>query len=55
VFPVKCNHDKDLIRSIVKHGEQYGFGLEVGLEGWGPWFDSLTFEGWRAALGWVGR
>ncbi|GBF89380.1 arginine decarboxylase [Raphidocelis subcapitata] len=30
VFPVKCNHDKDLIRSIIKHGEKYGFGLEAG-------------------------
>jgi arginine decarboxylase-like protein len=29
VFPVKCNHDKDLIRAIVRHGAPYGFGLEV--------------------------
>jgi hypothetical protein len=29
VFPVKCNHDKDLIRAIVKAGAPYGFGLEV--------------------------
>lgn len=29
VFPVKCSHDKDLIRAVVKHGAPYGFGLEV--------------------------
>lgn len=30
VFPVKCNHDKDLIRAIVKAGAPFNFGLEVG-------------------------
>ncbi|GAB4817650.1 hypothetical protein N2152v2_004696 [Parachlorella kessleri] len=30
VFPVKCNHDKDLLRSVVEFGKPYNFGLEVG-------------------------
>lgn len=30
VFPVKCNHDKCVISSIVEFGRPYGFGLEVG-------------------------
>ena len=30
VFPVKCNHDCDVIRAVVECGQSYGFGLEVG-------------------------
>ncbi|KAI8463251.1 MAG: arginine decarboxylase [Monoraphidium minutum] len=30
VFPVKCNHDRDLIGCMVRHGAPFGFGLEVG-------------------------
>ena len=34
VFPVKCNHDRDLIAAIVRHGAPYGFGLEVRGDVW---------------------
>ena len=30
VFPVKCNHDKDLIAAILDDGRQHAFGLEAG-------------------------
>lgn len=29
VFPVKCNHDRELITAILEAGQPYGFGLEV--------------------------
>ena len=30
VFPVKCNHDRDVVRAVVEFGLPYNFGLEVG-------------------------
>ncbi len=30
VFPVKCNHDRDVVRAVVEFGAPYKFGLEVG-------------------------
>ena len=30
VFPVKCNHDKDLLSNVVSFGQRLGFGLEAG-------------------------
>ncbi|KAK9843109.1 hypothetical protein WJX74_007147 [Apatococcus lobatus] len=30
VFPVKCNHDKDLLSNVVSFGQKMGFGLEAG-------------------------
>lgn len=30
VFPVKCNHDRDVIQTVVDHGYSRGFGLEAG-------------------------
>ena len=30
VFPVKCNHQKNLINKIIEFGEPWDFGLEVG-------------------------
>lgn len=29
MFPVKCNHDRELITAILEAGQPYGFGLEV--------------------------
>ena len=29
VFPVKCNHDRELIKAILEAGRPHGFGLEV--------------------------
>ena len=30
VFPVKCNHQKNLIKKILEYGSKWNFGLEVG-------------------------
>lgn len=30
MFPVKCNHDKDLLSAVVSFGQKMGFGLEAG-------------------------
>jgi arginine decarboxylase len=30
VFPVKCNHDRDVVSSVVEFGAPFSFGLEVG-------------------------
>lgn len=30
VFPVKCNHDRELITTILESGANFGWGLEVG-------------------------
>lgn len=30
VYPVKCNQHRHIVEGVVKHGESYGFGLEVG-------------------------
>ena len=30
VFPVKCNHDIDVVKAVLEFGRPYGFGLEVG-------------------------
>ncbi|BDA46967.1 Biosynthetic arginine decarboxylase [Coccomyxa sp. Obi] len=30
VFPVKCNHDRELITTILESGAKFGWGLEVG-------------------------
>lgn len=30
VFPVKCNHDPDVVSAVLEFGGPYGFGLEVG-------------------------
>ena len=30
VFPVKCNHDRGMIRSMLRCGAAHGWGLEVG-------------------------
>lgn len=30
VFPVKCNHDRDVVRAVVEFGLPFNFGLEVG-------------------------
>ncbi len=30
VFPIKCNHQKNLIEKILEFGSQWNFGLEVG-------------------------
>jgi arginine decarboxylase-like protein len=30
VFPVKCNHDRDLIKGVLEAGQRTGFGLEAG-------------------------
>ena len=30
VFPVKCNHNRDVVRAVVEFGRCHGFGLEVG-------------------------
>ena len=30
VFPVKCNHDSELIECILDTGRPFNFGLEVG-------------------------
>lgn len=30
VFPVKCNHDRGMISSVLRCGAAHGWGLEVG-------------------------
>ena len=30
VFPVKCNHDRELITTVLESGAKFGWGLEVG-------------------------
>ena len=30
VFPVKCNHDRELLECILEAGRPFNYGLEVG-------------------------
>ena len=30
LFPVKCNHDRELLEAVVGYGQPYMFGLEAG-------------------------
>ena len=30
VFPVKCNHDRELLECILQAGRPFNYGLEVG-------------------------
>ena len=32
VFPVKCNHDRELLAAVLRAGKPFGFGLEVSLD-----------------------
>ena len=29
VFPVKCNHDRELLAAVLQAGKPFGFGLEA--------------------------
>ena len=33
VFPVKCNHDRELLAAVLHAGKPFGFGLEARSQG----------------------
>ena len=44
VFPVKCNHDRELLAAVLHAGKPFGFGLEAR-DQWDIWY--LWQRWWR--------